>query len=549
MGTHRSRRRRRPALAAAVAAASVTLLAGAVVAPATALPGQEPGTVVATRDGRVRGTVHEDGTRTFYALPYAAPPVGELRWSAPEPAAAWPGTRDATAPGPACPQAQLPESVPSGEDCLHLNVTTPSRSAGSGPRPVLVWVHGGSFTSGRAAEFGARRMAERHGVVVVTVNYRLGALGLLSLPELAGSGTFGLADQQQALRWVRDNAAAFGGDPGRVTLFGESAGGVGVCAQLASPGAAGLFHRAVLQSGSCSTLSVSMVAGAQGLIVLPEPQRLLITAEDSREAGAQLAAAVGCERPTDAESLACLRELPAQTLVDAQAEGPAAPAYGTELLPVDPAEALRSGAFNRVPVITGHTRDEARLTGVVTEILVGPLTERRFAEQLDEVFGAQAGAVAARYPIADHGTPGLAWAALDTDRSFACPQLRDAGALAAHVPTYSYTFDDRTAPPYLPADFPYPPDFPMGASHAAELGYLFELDGRPDRLAPEQRELADTMTGYWTRFARTGEPNGHGRPRWPAFPGASQSLDTAPAGVGQVDAHQRHNCELWAEVD
>jgi len=233
------------------AVALVCSLTGAACSPKTQTA--DTGAIVRTDFGPVRGTVTSE-YRTFQGIPYAAPPVGELRWRPPQPPERWSTPRDATTPGSRCPQlasAELgfPGSV--DEDCLYLNVITP-RSARPGQlRPVMVWVHGGAFLWGAGSDYDARRLAVGGDVVVVTVNYRLGLLGFLGHPSLEGSGNFGLQDQQAALRWVRRNAAAFGGDPGNITVFGESAGALSVCAQLASPASGGLFHRAVMQSGPC----------------------------------------------------------------------------------------------------------------------------------------------------------------------------------------------------------------------------------------------------------------------------------------------------------
>ncbi|MCO1574559.1 carboxylesterase family protein [Crossiella sp. SN42] len=505
-----------------------------------------------TTAGLVRGVV-DDQVRRFSGVPYAAPPVGQLRWRAPQPVRPWPDVRDAGKFAPPCRQA-VGEIQHSSEDCLHLNVTTPLR--GRWPKPVMVWLHGGGNFGGTGNEVDARRMVTSGDVVVVTINYRLGVFGFFGHPGLADSGSFGLLDQQAALRWVRDNAAAFGGDPRNVTLFGESAGGIDGCAQLTSPRARGLFDKVILQSGSCSFPGWGIVPGIWG--TTSEPARAGGAArsywparQEVVASGANAATELGC--PAGPDALACLRELPAEALLGRMTEF-GAPAAGTATLPLDPGHAVAAGAFHRVPVLTGHTRDEARLVTAWSELPDKPITEQRFHALTEQAFGEHAELVRRRYPLTDHGSPALAWAALDTDRGMACPQLRDARAFAARMPAYAYEFADRTAPPYAPLP---PGSMPDGAGHGAELTYLFDMAGKPvdwnGKLVPHtepQRALAATMIGYWTRFARTGDPNGQA-PRWlPVDRDAprSQELRTGADGVGPVDAWSAHQCAFWATI-
>jgi para-nitrobenzyl esterase len=246
--TMRNKRRQWPALVAALVCALV-----GCSPERSAQPEELTGAIVRTDSGPVHGTVTNEH-RIFSAIPYAAAPVGELRWRPPQPPEPWSTPRDATKPGARCPQLPSAEFGSPGsvnEDCLSLNVTTPWPADPDRQKPVMVWIHGGGFFGGAGSDYDARRLAVGGDIVVVTVNYRLGLLGFLGHPNLGDSGNFGLQDQQAALRWVRRNAAAFGGDPNTVTLFGESAGAWSTCVHLASPTAAGLFHRAVVQSGSC----------------------------------------------------------------------------------------------------------------------------------------------------------------------------------------------------------------------------------------------------------------------------------------------------------
>ncbi|MFC6023772.1 carboxylesterase/lipase family protein [Plantactinospora solaniradicis] len=508
----------------AVPAVVAVLLAGMPVAPAAAAP-DRTSTVVLTDRGLVRG-VSSGPTRTFHGIRYAAPPVGELRWRAPRPAAPWPGIRDAGRPGNACPQTADPvtgQPASETEDCLYLNVTTP-RERSARPRPVLVWLHGGGLRSGDGGGFDERRLAVTGDVVVVNLNYRLGILGFLGYPGLAGSGSFGLQDQQAALRWVRRNIAVFGGDPRNVTLFGESAGADSVCAQLTSPAAAGLFSRAILQSGNCSPSNpVDVILPGAG----PDNDtwKPLATAE---RLGAGTATTLGCA------DLDCLRQ---RNVGELLAAPPVywSPAIGTPMLPLHPAEALRQGRFHRVPVLYGHTRDEGRF---FVATFFGTLDEGLYQYLLGAAFGARAGEVAQRYAAA--GSPSLAWAAIVTDRAYVCPNTASGAYLAARVPTYHYEFADRDAPQTF--TFPQPPTFPLGAYHASELPYLHDLTRTPVQLDPAQRELSRQMIDYWTRFAATGDPNGPGTPYWSRQ--TVQSL--APGAVGPVDLAAAHHCRFWA---
>ncbi|MFE4257680.1 carboxylesterase/lipase family protein [Streptomyces sp. NPDC056883] len=525
--------------------------------------------VVETDRGAVRGR-ERDGYRAFEGIPYAAPPTGALRWRLPEPAVPWTGVRDAGAPGARC--VQLPAvgpGAPSGsEDCLFLNVTVPAEPTGPGaspapgaagpagaasaprsagtkgvpPRPVMVWFHGGGFMNGAGDPYRPGPLVSAAGgagagAVVVTVNYRLGIFGLLGHPALHGAPDFALADQQAALRWVRANAARFGGDPGNVTVFGESAGGLSVCLHLTSPASAGLFHRAIVQSGSCS-LTVPPHSW------LPTMASYEPFVPESRTVARGTAAAVrlGCGRPTDEAALECLRGLAPEALATPELMLLfSAVSYGTPLLPTEPRRALERGEFHRVPVVQGSTRDEMRIFLGQTLAAYPVADPQAYRSRLRAAFGAGAGLVEAAYPVTAHPTPALAFAAVLTDASFVCPQLRDSRALARHVPTYDYGFDDRLAPDFT--GLPPVPGFPYGASHGSELPYLFDT-GLP--MSAAQRVLAERMTGYWTRFAATGDPNAPGTgPWWPRSP-AVLSLAPEPAGgIRPVDAAARHHCGLW----
>ncbi|WP_406438483.1 carboxylesterase family protein [Streptomyces sp. NBC_01613] len=518
--------RRLTAALACLAAACTTAFAAVPARATEAAP--RPATAVRTHDGALRGSA-EDGYRTFEGIPYAAAPVGALRWALPRPASPWTGVRDATRPGSACPQQ--PGEVPGGstdEDCLHLNVTAPADARPRQPKPVIVWLHGGGFTTGAGSSYDAHRMAVRGDVVVVTVNYRLGALGFLGHGGLPGSGTFGLADQQAALRWVRANIGAFGGDARNVTLAGESAGGFSVCAQLASPSAAGLFDRAIIQSGPCTG----------------RPERPFAPSAASlptvRAAGARFAAKVGCKTARDV--LACLRHVSVSRLLAAQ-DTDQQPAYGTPLLPRDPGTALAQGRFHRVPVLIGNNHDEGNgwAAGIIQA--GNPVTPKTWPDTVAAFFPdpAQAAAIVRAYPVTG-SDGGPVFGAVIGDSNFACPTLRTGNLLAAQVPVWRYEFADEHAPPLTSGT----PPFPLGAPHASELPYLFDLGGRPRTMTPAQHRLADLMIDYWSGFARTGDPNNVPSPdAYPPSwqPGAVQSL--APDHTGPAHTAAQHHCVFW----
>ncbi|MCM6772599.1 carboxylesterase family protein [Nocardia sp. CDC159] len=511
----------------------------AVASMPMARPAPSSDALARTSSGMVRGTVAGTVSR-FQGIPYAAPPLGPLRWQSPRPVGEWAGVRPATASGPRCAQEDpgKPGTLLAGssEDCLYLDVTTPR---GGGGRPVMVWIHGGGNTAGSGADYDPARMATRGDVVVVTINYRLGVFGFFGHPGLADSGTFALRDQQAALRWVRTNAAAFGGDPHNITVFGESAGGVDICAQLTSPGSAGLFDRAILQSGSCLT-RVPTFAGLDGTVHMSTDDFWVPVSEDEA-AGATLAAALQCTSP---DTIGCMRGKSPSDVVGArwQTNAGFGPAYHTAALPLDPALASSRGQFHRVPVLSGYTRDEARLTTMLTELLAGqPFTPDSYHTVLRATFGSRtADAIAHQYPVPDNGDAGLAVATMDTDRVFACPQLTTIRALATQTPTYGYEFADPDAPTFIP----YYSARPAGAAHTSELAYLFDLrnggpyrGSEPAELTPAQRALGNAMIDIWTGFARTG------RAPWVTYP-TVQSL--APQGNSPADAWTTHRCDFWS---
>ncbi|MGH8082674.1 MAG: carboxylesterase/lipase family protein [Lysobacter sp.] len=496
-------------------------------------PATDPA-LVKTDRGPVRGTI-ESGVVRFQGIAYARPPIGALRWQRPQPPAPWTRVHEANRPGPICAQADEHGrlAADSSEDCLYLNVVAPTRPAVKA-RAVLVWLHGGRFSSGAGSDYDPKRWVELGDLVVVTVNSRLGVFGFFGHPDLPDSGNYGLADQQAALRWVRDNIAAFGGDPLRVILAGQSSGSISVCGQLASPAAAGLFQRAILQSGPCRL-------GGPGELTAPGDgaSKLWFAREVLQQRGRH-AAGYLAEKPAcaDPDALDCLRRVSTTELL--ALNGPFhSPAYGTPLLPIDPVAALRSGRFNRVPVMQGITRNEHRLFTPLFDFKAGS-DDGPYRAQLRKAFDAdRAAAIASEYPLARYGSPALAWAAMDTDYSAACPALQNDRDLMRYVPVYAYEFAD-----------PHPPGadedagFALAAYHGSELPSLFDMGPSYAALNAEQRELARSMIGYWSRFAANGDPNATDAPHWPKFDGRN-ALSLAPDRIGPIDFADDHRCEFW----
>lgn len=489
--------------------------------------------------GAIRGR-RCDGYLSFQGIPYAAPPLGQRRWRPPAAVTPWSGTRDATAPGNPAPQlAQSFTDVTSiDEDCLTLNVTVPE-SQGTG-RPVLVWLHGGGGTNGTATANEAQRLAVTGGVVVVAPNFRLGIFAYFGYPELADSGTFGLQDQQAVLRWVRREIPRFGGDPANVTLFGESHGAHMTTAHLFSPASAGLFHRAIMQSGfgvMGSTPAHTFIPG------IPEFGSLWSAAIELDQLGATTAADYGWVTPgSDPESaLAQLRRVPVADLLQAS-DAFIRPAFGGHTLPESPETALPAGRFHRIPLMLGTTRDEARFyVGLFADLAGNPVTADSYPRLLTEAFGDAANEIATHYPLDQYPTPSLAWAQICTDRAWARPAWELGQIFTAHTDTWFYEFADRDAPSLIPL-----PGFPTGAQHSSELAYQFDFPGGPS-LTSAQHELAERMNRYWTAFATHGDPSCVDLPAWPDLrTGHVQSL--APERIGNTDYVAEHRLDFWTRM-
>jgi para-nitrobenzyl esterase len=516
-------------LVAAAPTAAAGVLGGQAAASAAG-PATASGPVTGTANGPVRGLAN-GAVDEFLGIPYAAPPVGALRWQPPRPPANWSGARDATQFAPHCPQPAGPFGQAStSEDCLHLNVFTPSRKHAGSRFPVMVWIHGGALVTGESDDYDPTALAAG-GVVVVTINYRLGALGFLAHPALADahgqSGDYGLMDQQAALSWVQRNIASFGGAPRDVTVFGESAGGLSTLSQVASPRARGLFERAIVESGSYSLTQAS-----------------LATAE---AAGETFASQAGCASQT----AACLRSLPVSAILASQNAG-YTPNINTEVLPRTLGIAFATGNFNRVPVINGTNRDEWRLFVALSELTGNKVTAANYQAAISATLGvpsAVAATIAARYPLTAFPSPSVALGAVGTDAVFACPALTIDQSLSRVVPTFGYEFSDENAPEnFLP-----PVSLPYGAAHASEIQYLMGLPTAafPGTLSARQQRLATTMKRYWTNFAGRGFPGSPGTPPWPLFTNRTHEVQSLAPAVphAETDFASTHNCAFWTALE
>jgi para-nitrobenzyl esterase len=524
------------ALAALLIAATGTAVANADIAAAPA--GSDAAPLVTTSGGVVRG-VAVAGGYAFRGLPYAAAPTGQLRWRAPRPAADWIGVRDATSFGPSCPQKSIANPFfppgPISEDCLYLNISTPTLRRAA-DRPVLVWIHGGGLTQDAARNYDGSKLAAK-GTVVVTINYRLGALGFLAHPALASqpggpNGNYGWMDQQAALRWVQRNIAQFGGDPDNVTIAGQSAGGLSVLAQLVSRGSRGLFQRAIVQSGAFA-LTQQSLADAEAI-------GKAVVAEDCPNQTAQ-----------------CLRDLAVDDLVDSFPPAAIPGVVDGKVLTESIGTALAGGRFARVPILNGINHDEqflfvAGLNLAVsggTFVQVPAITAESYEHAIATVLGVPADRVAeiaAEYPLAAYPLPLVAFTTLISDANFACPALQVDRWTSTRVPTFAYQFNDDTAPHRLAPPGALPPI----ATHSSELQYLFDQPNLPfpGTLNPDQEALATAMRAAWARFAASGNPSTTDV-RWPSFRGADRgpvlSLESLRPQVDRNFA-STHHCAFWA---
>jgi para-nitrobenzyl esterase len=459
--------------------------------------------VVETTGGAVRG-VRDGDTWAYLGIPYAAPPVGPLRFAPPAAPEPWAGIRDAGALGPWCPQLQDGAYV-GDEDCLFVNVWVPDAGA---DRPVMVWIHGGGNSIGSASDpiYGGGRLAESGEVVVVTINYRLGQLGWLAHPDL-GEGNWGLLDQVAALRWARANAAAFGGDPDNVTIFGESAGGRNVCTLLATPDAAGLFDRAIVQSGACKFLESLAEAEAQGAAVAGE---------------------LGCT----GDVAACLRAATAEEVVNALPSDVGtlgASLYGPvidgDLLPEQPEAAIRGGRHHAVPLLVGANADETNREAPLgmTQPQVDTIVRTTFGTTLGDAILAEYAAIT---------PPRAQYVKLTSDYRFICPSREIARAVSLG--------QDEAARRYF---FRYAPTA-AGAVHGLDVVYVFgTFDAVPYVPTATDLALSASIQGLWTTFAKSGDPGDD----WPAWDDADPAL-VLDATIAVEPGAGADHCDFWRPI-
>lgn len=476
-------------------------------------------TLVTTRAGKLEGEQLSNQI-VFRGIPFAAPPVGPLRWLPPAPAPSWSGVRAAREFGNASLQPKIDLMMPwsvgteASEDCLYLNVWTPATDAAR--RPVMVWIHGGAFQFGSGEEMMPveQTLVSRGDVVLVTVNYRLGPLGFLNLSEVTGgaipsSGNEGLLDQVAALEWIRDNIEAFGGDPQNVTIFGESAGGMSVGGLLALPAASGLFHKAIPQSGACHTANT--------------PTRIT-------NIGERVVELVGSDKADAFRALRPEELYATQIGICGEAEGGEAawhpdPAIGSQpfqpcidgtVLPDLPFHGITKGIAAEVPVLVGTTLDEAKAFAYAEPSLDG-LDEERIRKMQGHLPGLDDLIVAYRDVAKERGTPHEPldlFAAIVSDKQFRIPAVRLAEAQSAHQPrTFNYLY---TWPAAVM-------DGAMGATHTVELGPLFGVGDLNDDYSaffgsgPELERVTERTQLAWTSFARTGDPSCEAVGDWPAY--------------------------------
>lgn len=493
-----------------------------------------------TAMGRLAG-LRKGDMLSFKGIPFAKPPVGALRWRMAEPNAPWAGIRDATRFGPVCLQSAIPlEALTGGgaseqsEDCLYLNVWTPGCDGTR--RPVMVWIHGGGFAIGAGSQaiYCGARLAARD-VVVVTINYRLGAFGFLDGSCIAGSqlpgcGSEGLGDQILALDWVRRNISAFGGDPDNVTIFGESAGGMSVGALLASPLARGLFHKAIAQSGAAHI-------------------------GHDRERAARVTQAMldalGLESAGDSR----VRDLPADAILKAQAAVlaqarsrrdvrrlgalPFQPVIGNALLPTRPIEAVRAGSAKGVPVLAGTTLEEWKLfTGADPRLRL--LSTSGLHTRIARLAHDAAPAMLEAY---DSGSPFNRYNAIMTDKNFTLPAIALLKAQATRAPVFAYRFDWRS--PWLGGI--------MGACHALDVGFVFGTHDQ--KLASvffgtgaAAERLSAAMMDCWTAFARTGSPEMSALEHWPLYDDDDQVMVFGGGDPHVARAHDEVPLHVWKQI-
>ena len=519
------------------------------------------GPQVDTTSGPVKGFVGQ-GIYEYLGIPYAAPPVGDLRWRPPQQPAPWTKVRQTVSFGPTC--AQITElgvfagPANNNEDCLYLNVFT-SQTGGTAKalKPVLMWIHGGGLVDGESNDYDASKLVkggQAGANVVVTINYRLGLLGYLAHPALDAEGhpfgNYGLMDQQAALHWIKDNIRAFGGDPNNVTVGGQSAGSTSTAAAVISPASKGLFSRAIFESGALLTVAPLSLAESRG---------------------SAFGTAAGCPTDNSSSTAACLRSIPVPAIMNLQGSPSANGPYVNGLmvdgtvLPLPGDVAFGTGKFNKMPIINGNVEDEGAFTASINEYFFGPLTATQYTTNVTNVYSGPGGPgggppnyppgtadkVLAQYPLSNYASPSLAWIAEMSDVT-ACRVHHLDTLLAGKVPLYAYEFDDRTAPWYFP-----PLSFPHGAAHTIDIQFLFpNWHGGPLGIAhtldQDEKRLSNQLVNAWTSFMATGNPDLIGSYPWPEYTKAKHvylSENVPKLSVFKESAFTTaHQCAFWDAI-
>ncbi|MBV6509065.1 MAG: Para-nitrobenzyl esterase [Acidimicrobiales bacterium] len=529
----------------------VALVIGAGTACTSGTSGTSGTSDTATTEGAVAPLVVEtdlgpvegedlDGLRVFRAIPYAAPPVGDLRFRPPQEHAGWEEPLETTGTGAACPQptsgvlASIIEVPDYSEDCLTLNVWTHAEDRN---RPVMVWIHGGGYTTGSAGQplYDGASLARNGDVVVVSLNYRLGPLGFLVTDELAqesggeGVGNYGILDQVAALQWVQDNISAFGGDPDNVTIFGESAGGSSVCVHLGSPLSEGLFDKAIIQSGGgCNRYRAPEQSGGP-------------LADSAQATGQAFVDRTGCAGSGDI--LACLRELPVDEVVSATgANALGLSAFGPSIdgvvLTKQPVDALADGDTADVPILTGANADELKLF----TLTLPPVTEGTYRLFLNAYAGSPENSdlLLDLYPPSDFASPQDAFETLGTDIGFVCPALEFAASTSdGSAPSFAYLFKHRTGGVAST----------IGAAHGVELPFVFgtlDVAGQLADPGAAEEALEATMQRYWSTFAHRGHPDDEGT--WLQYDRNAPLVALLDEPVETTDEIREGRCAALAEA-
>lgn len=539
----------RPATAT-VAAGSLALaltLAGSAYAAtshnnSSASPACSPGTTVTTHKGKVCGLT-ADGVTTYGSIPYAAPPVGKLRWKSPQPAKAWKGTLQATSEPVEC--SNVFTTVNTSEDCLNVKVQVPADVKPGEKLPVMFEFHGGGFLGEARTDDGSNLVSTGR-VVYVYVNYRLGILGFLAHKSLgAHSGDYGLQDQQAGLRWVQKNIARFGGNPGNVTVFGESAGGASTCAQVASPTAKGLFSNAISVSGFYNYQNNIVWSNA-------DCKSTYFTEKQAQQTGAKFAQKVGCGDAKDVA--ACLRKIPAATLIkeggqvgDPTGGGTIGPIVNGTTLTMSPVTALTTGKANKVNLITDVGRDEFNggvYNNNFTKDVVVAETPAQYKMLVKEQFGGLAPTVERLYPLARFASPYTAYRTIMADSASVCPMLQLDKKTSKYMPVYADLNAD--------ADNPAGENTTdvLGAQHSG-TNTLEHFD--TSKLDANQAALQKEILLSWTHLARTGNPVAPHTPAWQRYTAAQHPVmflqpgDTSMTSPSGYVATQ-HNCAFWNKI-